>query len=130
METVLPVAVMVTLYREGHERQRPETPRSFPSAPGLTSEQGTRPGVRPGSGPGSAPPAVGPGGLFFSLSIGFMSVHPWSPFALRPAVTLDDIKGLTELRKAEPQPSRTFPSGLQGSPHALPTCIPAVLWGR
>ena len=33
--------------------------------------------------------------------------QPWSPPAHRPAVTLGDRRGFTELRKAEPQPNPT-----------------------
>ena len=45
---------------------------------------------------------------FSSLKVRFMSVHPWFPPGHMAAVTLGDIRGLKEVRKAESQPSLTI----------------------
>ena len=67
---------------------------------------------------------------FSSLKVRFMSVHPWFPPGHMAAVTLGDIRGLTELRKAEPQPSLTFLNRCQDSPHTPAPLMSLLCWGQ
>ena len=111
-------------------------------SPGAHSEDGARAAVSPALGPALLLPLWGPRSLLFS-ECQIHVCHPGSPPGHWPAVTLGDIKGLTELREAQPQPAPPSQWGFQALqsghdpgrdtesiPHPCPSLVPAVLSGR